>query len=184
MTALTLWEILAIATVVGLLVVVAVIVGLALGSPRGPVLFTLDRFCSLPLWLPCGRSSHAARLGGMDADYNFCDGADGPGLYLGKGDAMRRALVSLAAAAMLSLPAATAPVAALAATQDGLVNVYVNDVEIAKDVNVGVVAQVVASVCANVNADVNALARQVDLADTPQTIECPATGDEIRLEQN
>ena len=97
---------------------------------------------------------------------------------------MRRAFVSLAAAAMLSLPAASGPAAALAATQDGLVNVYVNDVEVAKDVNVGVVAEVVATVCANVNADVNALARQVDLADTPQTITCPATGDEIRLVQN
>ena len=97
---------------------------------------------------------------------------------------MRRALVSLAAAAMLSLPSAIGPSGALAATQDGLVNVYVNDVEVAKDVNVGVVAQVVATVCANVNADVNALATQVDLADTPQTIQCPATGDEIRIVQN
>lgn len=85
---------------------------------------------------------------------------------------------------MLSLPAAAGPSAALAATQDGLVNVYVNDVEVAKDVNVGVVAQVVATVCATVDADVNALARQVDLADTPQTIECPATGDELTITQN
>jgi hypothetical protein len=85
---------------------------------------------------------------------------------------------------MLFAPATVGPSAALAANQDGLVNVNVNDVEIAKDVNVGVVAQVVASVCANVNADVNALARQVDLADTPQTIECPATGDEITILQN
>lgn len=85
---------------------------------------------------------------------------------------------------MLSLPVAAGPSAALAATQDGLVNVYVDDVEVAKDVNVGVVAQVIATVCANVNADVNALATQVDLTDTPQTIECPATGDELRIDQN
>jgi hypothetical protein len=97
---------------------------------------------------------------------------------------MRRALVSLAAAAMLFAPATAGPSAALAATQDGLVNVYVNDVEVAKDVNVNVVAQVVATVCAAVNADVNALARQVDLADTPQTLDCPATGDEITILQN
>jgi hypothetical protein len=97
---------------------------------------------------------------------------------------MRRTLVALAAAAMLSAPMVAGPSAAWAATQDGLVNVYLNDIEIAKDVNVGVVAQVVASVCANVNADVNALASQVDLADTPQTIECPATGDEITIRQN
>jgi hypothetical protein len=97
---------------------------------------------------------------------------------------MRRLIASMAAAALLSAPMVAGPSAALAATQDGLVNVYVNDVEVAKDVNVGVVAQVVATVCATVNADVNALARQVDLADTPQTIECPATGDEITLAQN
>ena len=97
---------------------------------------------------------------------------------------MRRLIASMAVAALLSAPVVAAPASTLAATQDGLVNVYVNDVEVAKDVNVGVVAQVVATVCATVNADVNALARQVDLADTPQTIECPATGDAIRIEQN
>ena len=97
---------------------------------------------------------------------------------------MRKLIASLGAAAMMSAAVLAGPSAAWAATQDGLVNVYVNDVDIAKDVNVGVVAQVVATVCANVNADVNALARQVDLADTPQTIECPATGDEITIAQN
>ena len=97
---------------------------------------------------------------------------------------MRKLIASLAVAALLSAPVAAAPASALAATQDGLVNVYVNDVEVAKDVNVGVVAQVVATVCATVDADVNALARQVDLADTPQTIDCPATGDQITLAQN
>jgi hypothetical protein len=85
---------------------------------------------------------------------------------------------------MLTLPAVTGPASALAATQDGLVNVYVNDVEIAKDVNVGVVAQVVATVCAAVPADVAALASQVDQSDAPQAFNCPATGDEISLRQN
>ena len=85
---------------------------------------------------------------------------------------------------MLTLPAATGPASALAATQDGLVNVYVNDVEIAKDVNVGVVAQVVATVCAAVPADVAALASQVDQSDAPLTFNCPATGDAISLRQN
>ena len=97
---------------------------------------------------------------------------------------MRKLIASMATAAMLSAPVVAGPSAALAATQDGLVNVYVNNVEIAKDVNVNVVAEVVASVCANVNADVNALARSVDLADTPQTIDCPATGDKITIAQN
>jgi hypothetical protein len=97
---------------------------------------------------------------------------------------MRRFIASIAAAALLSSPLAAGPSAAFAATQDGLVNVYVSDLEIAKDVNVGVVAQVVATMCANVNADVNALASQVDQTDLPQTIDCPATGDEIIIAQN
>lgn len=97
---------------------------------------------------------------------------------------MRRFIASVAAAALLSAPVVTVPASALAATQDGLVNVYVNDVEVAKDVNAGVAAQVVASVCALVNADVAALASQVDQTDRPQTINCQATGDAITIGQN
>ena len=97
---------------------------------------------------------------------------------------MRRFIATMATAALLSGPVVGAPLAAFAATQDGLVNVYVNDVEIAKDVNVSAVVPVVASVCANVNADVAALASQVDQTDLPQTINCPATGQTITLAQN
>jgi len=97
---------------------------------------------------------------------------------------MRRFLVTMATAALLSAPLATGPSAAFAATQDGLVNVYVNDVEIAKDVNVAAVVTVVANVCATVDADVAALASQVDQTDAPQTINCKATGDAIRIAQN
>jgi hypothetical protein len=96
---------------------------------------------------------------------------------------MRRTLVTLAAAAMLSA-STLGPSAALAATQDGLVNVYVNDVEVAKDINVDVVAQVVASVCPLVDADVTALASLVDQTDKSQTINCPANGDKITIAQN
>ena len=94
---------------------------------------------------------------------------------------MRRFIASLATAALLPGPAVPA---ALAATQDGLVNVYVNDVEIAKDVDVSVVANVIASVCANVDADVAALASLVDQTDLPQLINCPTTGDKITIAQN
>ena len=97
---------------------------------------------------------------------------------------MRRFIVAMAAAALLSVPLVSGPSAAFAATQDGLVNVYVNDVEIAKDVNVGVLANILANVCPNVDADVAALASQVDQTDAPQTINCRATGDAITLEQN
>ena len=97
---------------------------------------------------------------------------------------MRRFIASIATAALLSAPMVAGPSAAFAATQDGLVNVYVNDVEIAKDVNVAVVANVVASVCATVDADVTALASLVDQTDAPKTIDCPATGDKIDIRQN
>jgi hypothetical protein len=97
---------------------------------------------------------------------------------------MRRFIVTMATAALLSAPLVAGPPAAFAATQDGLVNVYVNDVEIAKDVNVSVVANVVASVCATVDADVAALASLVDQTDEPQTIDCKATGDKISIKQN
>ena len=53
---------------------------------------------------------------------------------------MCRFIASMAVAALLSGPVVAAPAAALAATQDGLVNVYVNNVEVAKDVNAGVAA--------------------------------------------
>jgi len=95
---------------------------------------------------------------------------------------MRRYIASVATAASLSLAAFAGP--AMAATQDGLVNVYVNDVEIAKDVNVNVVANVVATVCANVDADVNALASQVDQTDAPATIDCKSSTDKIEILQN
>ena len=97
---------------------------------------------------------------------------------------MRRLIASIATAAMLTVPVVAGPSAALAATQDGLVNVNVNDVEVAKDVNVTVAAEVVASVCAVVNADVAALASQVDQTDKPAEIDCPATGDKITIAQN
>ena len=99
-------------------------------------------------------------------------------------DLMRRFIATMAAAALLAAPAVVGPSAAFAATQDGLVNVYVNDVEIAKDVNVAAVVPVIANVCANVDADVAALASLVDQTDQPQTIDCKATGDKITIAQN
>jgi hypothetical protein len=97
---------------------------------------------------------------------------------------MRRFIATIATAALLSAPALIGPAAAFAATQDGLVNVYVNDVEIAKDVNVAAVVDVIANVCPLVDADVAALASQVDQTDKSQTIDCKATGDKITIAQN
>ena len=105
---------------------------------------------------------------------------------------MRRLVAEMAAAtllyatiaALLSAPMVAAPASALAATQDGLVTVYVNDVEVAKGVNPGVAAAAVASVCELANPDVAALASQVDQTDRPQPLTCPATGGSIWIVQN
>jgi hypothetical protein len=97
---------------------------------------------------------------------------------------MRRLVASMAAAALLSAPMVAAPASALAATQDGRVNVYVNDGEIAKDVNAGVAAAAVASVCELGDPDIVALASQVDQTDRSQPLACPATGGPIWIVQN
>ena len=105
---------------------------------------------------------------------------------------MRRLIAEMAAAtllfalvaALLSAPMAASPASALTATEDGLVHVYVNDVEVAKNVNAGVAAVAVASVCQLVDPNVAALASQVDQTDRPQPLTCPATGGPIWIVQN
>src|SRR3954471_9650824 len=105
---------------------------------------------------------------------------------------MRRRVASLAAVALLYATMATllfapmvaAPASARAATNDGLVNVYVNDVEVAKDVSPGVAAASVASVCSHGDPNVAAQASQVDQTDRPQSFTCPATGGPIWIVQN
>lgn len=65
--------------------------------------------------------------------------------------------------------------------QDGLVNVGVGDVTIAKDVNVGVAAQVIAAVC---GTDVTAaVLGAVDQIGTPQTF-CNLPGGPLTVAQN
>ncbi len=71
--------------------------------------------------------------------------------------------------------------------QDGLVNVGVGSVTVAKDVNAGVAAQVVAALCGtNVGGiDVDALASQVDQGATAQTIaNCTLPGGPVSVTQN
>ena len=105
---------------------------------------------------------------------------------------MRRLVASMAAmallyatmAALLSAPMVATPASALAATEDGLVNVYVNDVEVAKNVNAGVAAASVMSLCELGDPGVAALASQVDQTDRPQPLTCPATGGPIWIVQN
>jgi hypothetical protein len=105
---------------------------------------------------------------------------------------MRRLVASLAAmavlyatmAALLSAPMVAAPASALSVTEDGLVNVYVNDVAVAKGVNAAFAAAAVASLCELGDPGVAALASQVDQTDRPQPLTCPATGGPIWIVQN
>src|SRR5581483_5437733 len=71
--------------------------------------------------------------------------------------------------------------------QDGLVNVDVGNVTVAKDVNATVAAQVVAALCGtNVGGvDVNALANQVDQNGNAQTIaNCTLPGGHVSVTQH
>jgi len=67
--------------------------------------------------------------------------------------------------------------------QDGLVNVGVGNVTIAKDVNLGVAAQVAANVCGINVSDVNVLAEQVDAGGTPVTV-CQNRNEPVTISQN
>jgi len=76
------------------------------------------------------------------------------------------------------------PASALAAPQDGLVNVYVNDIEVAKNVNAGFAAVAAMSVCELADPGITALTSQVDQTDRPQPLTCPSTGGQIWIVQN
>ena len=75
------------------------------------------------------------------------------------------------------------PAAAQVAVQDGLVNVAVGDVTIARDVNVGVAAQVAANVCGVNVGPVAVLARQVDRSGATQTV-CTSNNQPVTIRQN
>ena len=62
------------------------------------------------------------------------------------------------------------PAAAQTTVGDGLVNVAVGDVTIARNVDVAVAAEVAAQVCGLEVGPVNVLARQVDLSGPPVTV--------------
>jgi hypothetical protein len=109
-----------------------------------------------------------------------------------EGISMRRFVAEISAAALLFapisallfMPLIASPASALTATQDGLVNVYVNNVEVAKNVSPGFAAATVASVCELGNPNIAALASQVDQTDQPQAFSCPSTGGPIWVVQN
>ncbi len=72
---------------------------------------------------------------------------------------LRKRIAGVALGTVLAL---SVPTAAMAQTQDGLVNVSIGDVTILEEVDVAVAARVAANVCALVVADVLVLAEQVD----------------------
>lgn len=100
---------------------------------------------------------------------------------------MRRFLASLAVAASVMVPAATLTPPTMVqgqVAQDGLVNLFLNDVLQVENVNVAAVVTAVANICPGITADVAALASQVDQSGESQTIDCTATADRIRIAQN
>jgi hypothetical protein len=71
--------------------------------------------------------------------------------------------------------------------QDGLVNVGVGNVTVAKDVNAGVATQVIAAVCGTSDGpvDVAALVSQVDQSRNPETVgTCTLPGGPVTVTQN
>jgi hypothetical protein len=87
--------------------------------------------------------------------------------------------IAIGAAVMFS-PASS--VAAQTSVGDGLVNVAVGDVNIARNVDVAVAAEVVAQVCGLEVGPINVLATQVDLGGAPLTV-CDADQGPVRITQ-
>jgi hypothetical protein len=78
---------------------------------------------------------------------------------------------------------AAGPAMAATTVQDGLVNVAVGDVTIARDVDVGVAANVAAQVCGVSVGPVAVLASNVDTTSTT-TAACTTGGQVVNLVQN
>jgi hypothetical protein len=98
---------------------------------------------------------------------------------------MNRAKRIFAAATASALLAGSAagPAAAATTTQDGLVNVNVGNVNVARDVDVGVAANVAANVCGVAVGPVQALASNVDATNNVATV-CTTGGQAVTLLQN
>jgi hypothetical protein len=99
---------------------------------------------------------------------------------------VRRTLVALAAAAMLTGPLVATPddVAAQVSLGDNLVNVQVGDITLLQDVNISVAADVTAQVCGIAVQNVTVLATEVDQTGTPRTVCQTPDGHPLRIIQN
>jgi len=83
-------------------------------------------------------------------------------------------------AAVLFTPASS--ISAQTTVGDGLVNIAVGDVNVARNVDVGVAADVIAQICGVDVGPVNVLARQVDLSGAPVTV-CDADQGPVTITQ-
>src|SRR3954451_24878920 len=92
-------------------------------------------------------------------------------------------MFAAATASALLAGSAAGPAADATTTQDGLVNVNVGNVTVARDVDVGVAANVAAQVCGVNVGPVQALPSQVDATGTATAV-CTTGGQVVRLVQN
>ena len=95
---------------------------------------------------------------------------------------VKRAFAAACATTML-VGSAAGPAVAATTTQDGLVNVNVGNVNVARDVDVGVAANVAAQVCGVNVGPVTALASQVDATGVATAV-CTTGGQAVTLLQN
>jgi hypothetical protein len=93
----------------------------------------------------------------------------------------RKLAASLSVSAVL-LAGAAAPAGAQV-DQDGLVNVFIGEVEILNDANVGVAAQVAANVCGVKVGPVAVLGRAVDRSGDTETV-CTTDQGPVTIRQN
>lgn len=90
---------------------------------------------------------------------------------------------TVCATAMLSGAAASPVAAQNRNNQDGLVNVFVGDVSVLDDANIGVAAQVAANVCGVKVGPVAVLGRAVDRTGDARTV-CETPTGPVQIRQN
>ncbi len=91
----------------------------------------------------------------------------------------RIAVIAMAAVLVLGIPTA-----AMAQTQDGLVNVMIGDVTILEEVDVALAANVIANVCAGVKLNALVLATGVDNSGSSVTCDQKGSGRVVAITDN
>jgi hypothetical protein len=94
----------------------------------------------------------------------------------------KRFFATLSATAMMAF-AVAGPAGAQPVEQDGLVNVFIGEIEILNDANIGVAAQVAANVCGVKVGPVAVLGRAVDRSGDTRTV-CETDQGPVTIRQN